>query len=439
MLAYLRERALEMTGSALLVGGRGVEGVEDGDAGFHDELDLAKKGDVGEGVALDGDEVGEFAGFDGADAILPGEEFGGGGGGGADGFKRGQAALGERDQFFGIFALVVYAACVVAAGDFYAEGFGCLHLVVSPVQKVIVAFAPIAGELRRAPGIGGVNDADGRHKKDTFFLHEFDVFAVGGMAVFDGVHAGGEGVEDAFGRGGVSGDFAVELVGFFDDDAHLFDGKSWSCPVGIDLDEIGAVADLFANGAASILCTANHLGTGGEIAQIGRNAEGIVLADGGDGARGDLHARAFDKSLIDGVAQSHVGIGGAFVLDVANGGKAGVQGDARVGGTFESAESLGFCGEVENVGVGSTGHAGHQVSVAINQTGKKSGAGEINDFGGFWGVGMDLRGGADLLDAVAFDEDGSVFEVVAGTDVEDARGFDDCDIGGLRFRVRLGK
>ena len=86
-----------MTGTAALVGGRGVKGVEDGDAGFHDELDLAEKSDIGKRVALDGDEVGEFAGFDGADAILPGEEFGGGGGGGADGFERGKAALGERD------------------------------------------------------------------------------------------------------------------------------------------------------------------------------------------------------------------------------------------------------------------------------------------------------------------------------------------------------
>ena len=307
------------------------------------------------------------------------------------------------------------------------------------MQKVIIAFAPIAGELRRAAGIGGVDDADRGDEKDAFFLHELDVLAVGLVAVLDGIHAGGEGVEDAFGRGGVSGDFAIELVGFFDDDPHLFDGKSWSCPVGIDLDEIGAVADLFANSAASVLRTANHLRTGREVAQIGGNAEGIVLADGGDGARGDFHARAFDKALIDGVAQGHVGVAGAFVFDVANGGEAGEQGDARVGGAFESAEGLRFCGEVENVGVRSTRHAGHQVSVAINQAGKKSGVGEINDFGRFWGVGLDLRGGADLFGAVAFDEDGGVFEVAAGADVEDARGFDDCRLGGFRFRIRLRK
>lgn len=89
-----------------------MEVVHDDDAALHYEFDLAEGGDVGEGVTLDGDEVGPFRQdrnlrsrlpsqlpsqigasrvsrvnelgvLEGADLILRFEKFGGGGGSGA--------------------------------------------------------------------------------------------------------------------------------------------------------------------------------------------------------------------------------------------------------------------------------------------------------------------------------------------------------------------
>jgi len=148
-----------------------VERVEDGDAAFHDEGNVAEEGDVGERVARNGDEIGEFAGFDGADGVLLVEKFGGGGGSGANGFERSEAALGQRDQLIGVFALQIGTAGVETAGDFHAKGFGQTHFLVGSLDKFIVAFATLGGELRRAASVGGVHDADGGHEKDAFLFH----------------------------------------------------------------------------------------------------------------------------------------------------------------------------------------------------------------------------------------------------------------------------
>src|ERR1700751_296366 len=112
---------------------------------------------------------------------------------------------------------------------------------------------------------------------------------------------------------------------FFDDDAHFFDGERRRPPIRINLDEIGAIADLFADGAARLFGAANHLRPGGKIAQIGRSPKGLGLAAGGEGARGNMHARTFGQVLLDGVAQRDVGIAGAFALEIANASEARVE------------------------------------------------------------------------------------------------------------------
>jgi hypothetical protein len=76
--------------------------------------------------------------------------------------------------------------------------------------------------------------------------------------------------------------------------------------------------------------------------------------------------------------------------------------------------------------------------MAINQTRKESRAGKVNDLGGLWRAGLQLFCGADFLDAVAFDEDGSVVNVVAGANVQEAGCFDEDDVGGFCFGIGLG-
>src|SRR5215472_5410533 len=233
------------------------------------------------------------------------------------------------------------------------------------------------------------------------------------------------------------GDFALELVRFLNDDTHFFDRKSGSIPIRINFDEVGAVADLFSDGTASFFGTANHLSAGGKIAQIGGNAEGMVLTDSGDGARCDLHARAFDQALMDRVTKGDIGIPGAFAFQIANGSETGMEGDARVSGAFEGAKSLGLFGEVEDVAVGTGGGARHEVGVAVDEAGKQRCAGEVDHFCGFGRVRLDLRGGTDFADTFAYDEDRGVFDVATRGDVEEARGFDENNVGWLCVRTGL--
>ena len=54
------------------------------DAGLHDEGDVLEEPDVFERVAVDGDDVGPLAGFDGADAVGPAHEVCGVDGAGLD-------------------------------------------------------------------------------------------------------------------------------------------------------------------------------------------------------------------------------------------------------------------------------------------------------------------------------------------------------------------
>ena len=54
--------------------------------------------------------INELAVLEGADLVLSVEKFGGRGGGGADGFERCEAALGEPDELFGVFALTLGAS-----------------------------------------------------------------------------------------------------------------------------------------------------------------------------------------------------------------------------------------------------------------------------------------------------------------------------------------
>lgn len=114
-----------------------------------------------------------------------------------------------------------------------------------------------------------------------------------------------------------------------------------------------------------------------------------------------------------------------------------MESDARVSGTFEGAESLRFGGEIEDVSIGTAGHVRQEVSVAVDEAGEQSCAGEIDDFGGFGRMGLNLGGRADFFDAVAFDEDSGVFDVTAGANVEEAGGLDQDNFGRLRFGIGL--
>ena len=121
----------------------------------------------------------------------------------------------------------------------------------------------------------GINHADCGNQEGALRFHQLQIGAVDAVAVFDGIDSGGDGVLDAFSGGGMGGDFESLLMGFFDDDVDFVDGEGRMVPVSIDLDEVGAVADLFADGAAGLFDAADHLCAGGKIREVWRNAEGL--------------------------------------------------------------------------------------------------------------------------------------------------------------------
>lgn len=227
----------------------------------------------------------------------------------------------------------------------------------------------------------------------------------------------------------MGGDLSLLLVGFFDDDTDFVDRERGMLPIGVDLDEVGAVSELLADGAAGFFEATDHLRTGRKVGEIGGDSEGIVLSDGGGGAGGNLHARALGESFGDRVTKGDVGVTRAFVFDIANRRVSGFESNASVVGAFERPEGLRLGREVEDVSVVAFRNARHNVRVAVDESGEKRGAAEVDDLGIFGIVRLDVGGGADFLDAVAFDPESGVVEVAAFADVEEVGGFED-DGGG---------
>src|SRR6266481_9466375 len=126
------------------------------------------------------------------------------------------------------------------------------------------------------------------------------------------------------------------------------------------------MSDLLARSAARFFYAAYHLRASRKIRKIGRNAEGFVLTHGCNGARSHLHARALSQSLLDGIAEGNVRISRAFILDVADGRKTGVQREARSEGAFQRPEGLRLRRQIESVAFVRARHPRHDVRVAIN-------------------------------------------------------------------------
>src|SRR6266481_3286779 len=195
------------------------------------------------------------------------------------------------------------------------------------------------------------------------------------------------------------------LVRFFHDHTHLLDGECWMSPVGVDLNQVSTVSDLLARGATRFLNTAYHLRPSRKIGKIGRYAERLILTDGCNGAGRHLHARAFGQSLLDGIAECNVRISRAFILDVADGRKTGVQRQTRIEGTFERPESLRLRRQSESVAVVSVGHPRHDMGVAVNEAGQDCRASQVYNLCIFRRMKLNVRGWSNFLETLALDPD----------------------------------
>src|SRR6185369_5352386 len=109
--------------------------------------------------------------------------------------------------------------------------------------------------------------------------------------------------------------------------------------VAVDLDPVGAVADLVAHHARALLDPARLLRPLRRIERVAR-APRTVAAGGDDGARGGDDARPRHHALLDRLLELHVAGAGALGAEVARGGDTRRERGARVGHRLDHAEAV---------------------------------------------------------------------------------------------------
>jgi hypothetical protein len=137
-----------------------------------------------------------------------------------------------------------------------------------------------------------------------------------------------------------------------------------------------------------------------------------ALADGDIGAR-DVHPRADEYSVGDGVAHRHV-VEGAIHPYVPNRGESGQQGHPCVGDGRVGSLHRGSLDDIEGLRIGEVG----QVSVAIDQAGQHRHVRQVDHF---CAVGNWYRGayGFDLL---AADQDDLIGQILSPHHVDEVSG-----------------
>src|SRR6218665_2524470 len=366
------------TSSELLRLGGAGEVVADDLSALHDEAHAPQLAHIRERIPRDGDEVSITALLQNAHVLGEAEQFRGARGGRADGLDGGQPRALERDDLPGFLAMGGGGTRVEARDDLHAERLGLLHHLADGLHGLhAVLTGGLGGGLLREH----FHDAQGGDEVRPLLLHHLERGAVRLVPVLDGVRAREQRVADALAARGMHGDLALGLVRLLGGDADLLDGEGGVAPVGVDLEQVRALAQLLPRGAADFLDAAHHARAGGEVRQVGRDAEGVVLAHGGDALGGHEHAGPLDEPLADGVAQGHVRVARALVLHVAHGGVARAQRGAGVGGALQRAEGLGLGEQVPLVlhALGRVREARQQGGMGGHEAGQQRGLAQVDD------------------------------------------------------------
>ncbi len=366
------------------------------DAVFHDEAHVAQGVDILQRVAFHRDQVSGQAGFDGAALLIKvadfvavdGHDFENFGGR----YLGGLPALQKVDDHL----------AAIHAGDVVIGVGGEGHLDVVRVG-ILHAFHLL---VEAGFGIGrfGVVIGVGRFgadAPDSFFGHEFVGFVVERDGMLDGPDAGFDGAQGTGMRLDVTGDFHSGLGGFGDEELHLVDGVAVGFAIDADLDDLGAIQDVAADGFDDFV-----VGVG---VQVFGFDEGFAL-----GHRGELAAESADDdagvddggsgnpALFDGDAEGAVGVV-AVIAEVAFHGEAGVEHSDAVGDGLDGADGGGVedAGEVVVVVFGFLFVGEGEVIVSVDEAGGDVVVGEVD--GG--GAGGDGDVGADGGEFAVVDED----------------------------------
>ena len=139
------------------------------------------------------------------------------------------------------------------------------------------------------------------------------------------------------------------------------------------------------------------------------------------------HARAGDIAGVDGVTQGHVAV--SFCSDIAHGGEAGLQRDARIA---RASQSRARNRNRETLRSDILRIAG-QVGVRVGQARQNRGVRQIDQAVTGRAVGLGERTDAD--DLATLDHDGLVGESLAAADIEQLSGVNNDSAGGLGGRL----
>ena len=294
---------------------------------LHHEADFLQDADIGERIARNSNDICQIAGFEGADLILPAEEFCAVEEVGLESGERGHAVFNHQVKFAGLGA-------VGKGTDVGADGHwdpGCELL--AKFLGVEVLHAVFALRLSGGGSVVGeiFRNRESWDGEDLFFAHQAHGFVAELVGVINGDDACTDSVESAGFTGSVGRNVFAGTGGFFDGGAEFgfrvlerrrevaVAKRVRACFV--DLDEIGAFFYLLADYGDEFGGVVGVGGVGQDVL-LGIVADGVfVPAENVDGVAADAQARAGDLAAIDGVANSGVGGACAFGAHVALGGK----------------------------------------------------------------------------------------------------------------------
>src|SRR5665213_255013 len=274
------------------------------------------------------------------------------------------------------------------------------------------------------------DDGEGGDGRDAFFAHDHHGGGGEEVGVVDGGDAGLRGERRAGLAGAVDADAGAGAVGLGDGGGEFgFGVLEGRRPLVIDKAVAAGLVDFGKVGAAFALFAhdVDDLVGGVGVIRIGEDVLGGVVPDGVFVPASDVdrvarnpHPGAGDFAAVDGVANGDVGAARAFGAHVALGGETGE--NVGFGGCRGGEDALrdGLLHGLEVFGAG----VQKQVDVGVDETGHEGGVAEVDDLRAGWV--RDVR--ADFADAVAFDEDFSGSNNLAGGDVEGARGVEDGDL-----------
>src|SRR2546426_4379171 len=287
--------------------GRG-SGALDDLASDHDVDDTLELRDVLERVALDRDEVGELAGLEGADPIVPAQRLRGDARPGLDRLHRRHAGVDQGGELVRV-QLGREAAEVRADADLHAglDRFSDAALELA---------AGLAGELDVLLHLRAVRAAlfivfahvHRRHQVHAALDHQLDRLLVHEGAVLDGAHAGADRHLDPLGGVSVRHDWHAVARGLVDRDLDLLRTEVNVARVVADrhegaghqkLDPVAAVLDLPAHRLAHLLDTVDHEPVGDRMLLRGDEIHIAPAAGDRDVVRGAAKTRSREHPLID--------------------------------------------------------------------------------------------------------------------------------------------